>query len=168
MKNYLFLFSFCLSAVYINSCNKNNTLLPPATLSTDEFIKYNINGTNYSFITPADTVFSANVLNNPQPPPTTLVYANRIPNSTVDYANIQFERTGVIPGSTPLLSFFASQQTGFYPIVTTSASPIRITITEYGNLGEYIAGHFSGLMIGPLPNNNQYNINVSFRVKRKI
>ena len=167
MKIYIFLFLFCLTAACLNSCNKSNTQ-PSVILSTEEFIKYNINGTNYSFIKPADTISSANVLNNPQPPPTTLVYANRIPNSNSDYTNIQFERTGVIQGSTPLLSFFATQQTGFYPTVTTSVSPIRIVITEYGSVGEYIAGNFTGLFIGPPPNNNQYNITCTFRVKRKI
>ena len=166
MKIFIFLFTFCLSAACFYSCNKSNTQ-PPIVLSTDEFIKYNINGTNYSFMMPVDAVFSANVLDNPQPPPTTLVYANRIPNSTGDYANIRFERTGVTQGSTPLLSFFYTQQTGFYPL-TTTGSPIPITITEYGNIGEYISGSFSGLLIGPPPNNNQYNITVSFRVKRRI
>jgi hypothetical protein len=137
-------------------------------LSTEEFIKYTLNGNNYSFIKPTDTLFSGNQLNNPQPPPTTLVFANRIPASTSDYVNIQFERTGVILGSTPLLSFFAIQQMGFYPLPVTSASPIYITITEYGSIGEYIAGKFSGLFVGPQPNNNQYNITCNFRVKRKI
>lgn len=167
MKIFIFLFTFCLSAACFYSCNKSNTQ-PPIVLSTDEFIKYNINGTNYSFIKPADTLFSGNFLNNPQPPPTTLVSAGRIPNSSVDHAHLHFERTGVIEGSTPLLSFFHTQQIDFYPVITTSSSPIRITITEYGNIGQYIAGNFSGLMIGPPPNNNQYNITVSFRVKRRI
>ncbi len=168
MKKIAFLFSFCLAAFYFISCKKSNTISPPVALSTAEFIKYSINGTNYNFTMPVDTIFSANFLNNPQPPPTTLVSAGRIPNSSVDHAHLQFERTGVIEGSTPLLSFFHTQQIDFYPIITTSSSPIRITITEYGNIGQYIAGNFFGLMIGPPPTNFPYNVVCNFRVKRKI
>ena len=150
-----------------NSCSKSDTQ-SAIILPTDEFIKYKVNGTNYSFVMPADTVFSGNQLNNPPPPPTTVVFANRIPASNVNFVNIQFERSGVTAGSTPALTFFSIAQMDFYPIVVTSANPVRITITEYGNVGEYIAGNFSGLFIGPSPNNNQYNITASFRVKRII
>ena len=155
--------------IFFNSCTKSDTQSPPPmVLSTDEFIKYSVNGTNYSFIKPTDTLFSANQLNNPQPPPTTLMFANRIPASASDYVNIQFERSGVTLGSTPLLSFFAVQQIGFYPFTVSSANPIRITITEYGNIEEYISGNFSGVIVAPPPGNNQYNVTCTFRVKRKV
>lgn len=168
MKLYLFLFTFCLSAVCFYSCSKNSSQAP-VVLSTEEFIRYSVNSTNYSFIKSSDKLFSANYLDNPQPPPTTLVYGERIPNpSGGATVNIHFERTGVTLGSTPILKFFYTQQTDIYPYYTSSASQVLISITEYGNVGEYIAGNFSGLFIGPAPNNNQYNITCSFRVKRVI
>lgn len=167
MKFIILFLTFCTSAVSFNSCSKNNSQ-PAVILSTDEYIKYAINGTNYNFIRPADTLFSGNYLNNPQPPPTTLVSAGRIPNSTVDHAHLHFERTGVIVGSTPILSYFHTQQIDWYPVITTSSTPIRITITEYGNIGQYIAGNFSGIMIAPPPTYFQYTVTCNFRVKRKI
>ncbi|MGB4843521.1 MAG: hypothetical protein WBP16_03590 [Ferruginibacter sp.] len=168
MKKYVFLFIGCLSSFFFNSCSKKNDTASPVILSTEQFIRYSINGVNYSFTKPTDNVFSANQLNNPQPPPTTLVFANRVPSSTTDYVNIQFERTGLTAGSTPVLSFFYTQFTDFYPIVSTSTLPIKLTITEYGNIGEYIAGNFSAVITGPAPNSTPYNVTCSFRVKRIV
>ena len=124
----IFRFTFCLLAVCLFSCSKDNDQSTPV-LSTNEFIKYTVNGNNYSFIIPADKVFSANQLNNPQPPPTTLVYGERIPNSSGAYVNIQFERTGVMQGSTAILKFFYTQQTDMYPFYTTSSSQVLINFT---------------------------------------
>lgn len=168
MKKLLCLLLGCTTAVVFFSCSKKNSSPAPVALSTEEFIRYTINGGNYSFNRPADTLRSSNFLNNPQPPPTTSVYANRIPESTSDYAVIHFERTGVSKGSTPTLSFFYTGITGLYPQVTSSTNPVNIIITEYGQVGEYIAGNFSGLFKGPPPNNNQYNVTCNFRVKRKV
>lgn len=166
MKPHLFLLTFCLSAVCFYSCSKNSEQAP-VVLSTEEFIRYNVNGNNYNFTKPVDKLFSANHLNNPQPPPTTLVYGERIPNpSGAATVNILFERTGVTQGSTPILQFFYTQQTNTYYYTSSSPSPVLITITEYGNVGEYIAGNFSGLFFGA--NNYQFNITCSFRVKRVI
>ena len=168
MKLYIFLFTLCLSAVCLYSCNKSNTQ-PAAVLSTEEFIRYTVNGNNYSFIKQTDKVFSANYLNNPQPPPTTLVYGERIPNASGATANIEFERTGVTKGSTPILkSFYTLQTADIYPYYTSSSSQILINITEYGNVGEYISGNFSGLFIGSAPSYNQYNVTCFFRVKRVV
>lgn len=157
-----------LAALCMFSCSKSDSE-NPAVLSTEEYIRYSINGnSNYGFVAPTDKIISGNVLDNPQPPPTTLVYGERIPNVFGQYGNIKFERTGVVKGGTALLTFFYTETTGFYPQTTSSANPIYINISEYGNIGEYIAGNFSALLVGPPPNNNQYNVTCSFRVKRIV
>jgi hypothetical protein len=154
--------------IVFSSCNKSGTQQPPVVLSTEEYFRYSVNGNNYSFSKPADSLFSANHLNNPQPPPTTSVTAERIPGNLLDHAHLHFERTGVTVGSTPVISFFHTAQIDYYPVITTSTTPIYITITEYGNIGEYIAGNFSGVMIGPPPTYFQSNVTCSFRVKRRV
>ncbi len=168
MRKYIFVLASALLTIGIISCSKSENNTPPVVLSTDEFVKYTVNGVSFSFIRPADSLFSADQLDNPPPPPTTLVYATRIPTQWLDFVAITFERTGVGQGSTPILRSFFTKQTDIYPQNITSTNPIPITITEYGNVGEYISGNFSCLLKGPPPSNNQYNVTLNFRVKRKI
>jgi hypothetical protein len=44
-------------------------------------------------------------------------------------------------------------------------APLTVTITEYGKPGGFIAGNFSGLMLG-FSDNSIQNITLSFRVRR--
>jgi hypothetical protein len=167
MKRYLLPTLLSLFAVAFYSCNKNNTD-SSKILSTEEFIKYNVNGTDYNFTMPADSVIANGLVENPNFNDPNRVFANRIPASVTNFARIDYERAGTSQGSMQTLKLFYTEQTGLYPYTTTSANPVLVTITEYGNVGEYIAGDFSGLFIGPAPGNIQYNIICSFRVKRRI
>jgi hypothetical protein len=49
---------------------------------------------------------------------------------------------------------------------STIPSPIAVNITEYGNVGEYIAGNFNGALMGAAPTFTIYNITCSFRIRR--
>jgi hypothetical protein len=167
MKKKLLLVVLALSALGFYSCNKSNTDSLKA-LSTEEFIKYNVNATDYNFTMPVDSVFADSLVESPYFFPSNKVNANRIPVSAVDFARIDYEKTGISQGSMQPLKIFYTSQTGFYPYTTTSTNPVLVTITEYGNVGEYIAGNFSGLFIGPAPGNIQYNVICSFRARRRI
>jgi hypothetical protein len=56
---------------------------------------------------------------------------------------------------------------GFFPGGTPYPNPITVYYTEFGNIGQYIAGSFSGT-IKSTANNNIYNVTCSFRMKRKF
>jgi hypothetical protein len=167
MKIYLLPTLLSLFAVVFYSCNKSN-IDASKTLSTEEFIKYNVNGTDYNFTMPADSVIANGLVETPNFGDPNRVFANRIPASVTDLARVEYERVGTSLGSMQPLKLFYTLQTGLYPYTTTSANPVLVTITEYGIVGEYIAGNFSGLFIGPAPGNVQYNVICSFRVKRRI
>jgi hypothetical protein len=167
MKRYLLPILLILFAVAFHSCHKNKTDASK-TLSTEEFIKYNVNGIGYDFTMPADSVFANGLVESPNFNDPNRVFANKIPASTTSFARVDYERAGTSQGSMQLLKNFYTGQTGLYPYTTTSANPVLVSITEYGIIGEYIAGNFTGLFIGPAPGNTQYNVTCSFRVKRRI
>lgn len=169
MKRYLLLTLLSLFALVFFSCTKNNTD-SSKTLSTEEFVKYNINGTDYFYTMPADSVLAngTDSVENALFPINNSVIANRIPGSINNFFKILYYNYNISLGSQQLVTFFYTPQTGLYPSPITSANPVFLTITEYGNVGEYIAGDFSGLFIGPAPGNIQYNVTCSFRVKRRI
>ncbi len=49
---------------------------------------------------------------------------------------------------------------------TALLNPIAVHITEYGNIGQFISGNFSGTLTGTAPPNNSYVITANFRVRR--
>jgi hypothetical protein len=167
MKRYLFAILLGLFAVSFYSCDKNSTNI---VLSTDEFVKYNVNGIDYSFIMPADSVFPnmSDSIESPSFFPSNSVTASRIPGSLNDFFKISYYRYGTSLGSIQTITLFYTSQTGIFPSPITSANPVLLTITEYGTIGEYIAGNFSATFNGPQPGNLQYNVTCSFRVKRRI
>lgn len=167
MKKYLFVILLGLIVIEGGSCKKN---IPNIILSTEEFVKYNINGTNYSYTLPVDSVLAngTDSLENAQFLITNSVIANRIPGSLNDFFKISYDKYGISPGGQQLITLFYTPQIGLYPSPNTSPTPILLNIAEYGNVGEYIAGNFFALITGPPPGNLPYNVAFSFRVKRRI
>jgi hypothetical protein len=85
-----------------------------------------------------------------------------------DVIKFDYLKSGTTVGSSQLLRFFFSPQTGLLPYFSMPAVPVYIHITEYGNVGEYIAGNFSGLFTSNAPGNPRYNVVCAFRVRRRI
>lgn len=131
-------------------------------LSIEQFISYSINGTAAaSLIWPTDSIMhggngtinvsyisGASAPGNPS-------------NSTI---NFSFDNTGIAVGSTqPMQSFYVSQ------IGTqTTTSSGTVNITEYGAVGEFIAGDFTATVIDNMPPTTTYTISGSFRVRRNF
>jgi hypothetical protein len=46
-------------------------------------------------------------------------------------------------------------------------TPIFVNITEYGAVGQFIAGNFTGAFRGGGPANTVYNVTYSFRIRRR-
>jgi hypothetical protein len=169
MKRYLLPTLLSLFAIVFYSCKKSNAD-SSKVLSTEEFVQYNINGTNYVYNMPADSVLAngTDSVENAQFPITNSVIANRIPGSINDFFKISYYDYNISQGSQQLVTLFYTPQIGLYPSPNTSSIPILLSITEYGNIGDYIAANFSALIVGPPPGNIQYNVICSFRVKRRI
>ena len=49
---------------------------------------------------------------------------------------------------------------------TSIRTPINVQITEYGSVGQFIAGNFSGALFGGAPTNTVYNTSCTFRIRR--
>jgi hypothetical protein len=126
-------------------------------VTTQQFINYTINGAAYSFTAPADTFFYSN---NNQSSISITGYRTSTPFSSV---NIAMSNTGIAVGSNQnLQSFNPSQVSDTFRITT----PILVNITEYGAVGQFAAGSFTGVFTGASPANTQYNVTCNFRLRR--
>ncbi len=126
-------------------------------VTSQQFITYTINSTPYSFTSPADT-FS--YFNNLQTWISLTGYKPTPPSSNVSF---QMTNAGVGVGSSQTLqNFFASQILDSIHITT----PILVNITEYGAVGQFTAGNFTGIFTGAAPANTLYNVSCNFRLRR--
>lgn len=153
------------SATLVNG-NNNIGNLQACGVTTQQFIDYTINGVNYSMTYPADSVFS---FSNQQTNPSRIEIHGTSYNTgggttTTRYLSFYFTETGIAAGSTQSLVGLYSSDIYDSTIITTS---IPVNITEYGIVGEYIAGNFSGTLTGAAPANTPYIITGSFRVRRR-
>jgi len=126
-------------------------------ITTQQFVNYTINSTNYSFTSPADTFFSSNA----NQANLYLSGYNLTPPSS--YINISMNNTVIGAGSTQLLEIFQPSQIADTFRITT---PISVSITEFGAVGQFISGIFNGTFTGASPANTQYNVSCNFRVRR--
>jgi hypothetical protein len=70
---------------------------------------------------------------------------------------------GIAVGSNQnLQNFYPSQINDTFRITT----PILVNITEYGAIGQFVSGTFSGIFTGGSPANTQYNVSCNFRLRR--
>jgi len=137
------------------SGNNNVGNIIACGLSNQEFVNYTLNSTPFTITVPAGTVvqqFDSMSLNS-------IVISSFQPPAG---ANFGFSKTGIGVGSIQNLTFFTSSQTG----TTTIPAPISVNITEYGNIGQFISGSFTGNVTGTAPPNSTYAITCNFRVRR--
>ena len=98
---------------------------------------------------------------NPQVTPSTIgIYNIGRTSGSVSYT---FTGTGISAGSTQVLNSFYTSQ---IQDTTTISSPINVNITEYGAIGQFIAGNFTGTLTGNGPAFTMYNIICTFRIRR--
>jgi hypothetical protein len=125
--------------------------------SIQEYITYTVNGTSFSVVPPVGTISE---------------YDTIAINSRVIYgfdsninADVYFgvSKSNIGPGSIQNLTLFGCAQTGYS---TTINAPISVNITEYGNIGQFISGNFSGSVTSTTPPNTTYTITCNFRTKR--
>jgi len=145
----------------------NNTItaaLSACGTSLDEFLNYSINGTSYTIVAPPDNLIQE--ANNQTNPPLIFVsgYVGQA-GSITNSASMGFTKTGIAAGSTQTLISFSSRQLSDSTNLTGNTN---VNITEYGAVGEFIAGNFTTTLTGAPPANTAYNITVGFRVRRTL
>ncbi|MEP7238662.1 MAG: carboxypeptidase-like regulatory domain-containing protein [Ferruginibacter sp.] len=139
------------------SGNNNIGNIVACGLSNQEFVNYTVNSTPFSIIAPTGTVvqeLDSLLLSS------IIVNSFQLPAS----AHFEFAKLNIGPGSNQNLTTFTSAQTG----TTTIPVPISVNITEYGNIGQFISGTFSGNVTSVAPPNNTYAITCNFRVRRNF
>ncbi len=143
----------------VTSAGVNN--IPAITacgVNTQQFINYTINGSAYSFTATTD---SLTFLNGAGGVP--YCYLNGFTFNATSNITIYFTSSGIALNSNQTLQFFKPSQINDSTIITT---PILVNITEYGTIGQFIAGNFTGAFTGGGPGNIVYNTTCNFRLKR--
>ncbi len=149
-----------------------NLTLTPGTVSAgtlsacgttiDEFINYSVNGTPYSLISPADQLTQSV---NTQFTPIQMTINGFTGNggTVTEGVNISFDQTGIAAGSSQNLLYFYTRQINDS---SNLSAPALVNITEYGAVGQFVAGNFSCTLVGAPPANVNYNVTCDFRVRR--
>lgn len=145
----------------INTGNNSLGNIQACGITAPKYLLYTVNGVPYNMISPPDsiqTVFTG----------VPLRYFIECRNNSVNnwnYADLFFEGTNIALGSTqPLVAFGCGQ----FSSSQNFSAPIFVTITEYGNIGQYVSGNFSGRIIGSPPTNTVYNVLCRFRALRRF
>jgi hypothetical protein len=127
-------------------------------VNTQQFINYTINGAAYNFTAPTDTLVFSN--------PTSGNNSAGVYGSTMNgnsYIRFGMNGAGLALNSSQALDFFSTSQINDSSFITT---PALVNITEYGAVGQFVAGNLSGSLTGPPPTNTIYNITCNFRIRR--
>jgi hypothetical protein len=124
-----------------------------------EFINYTVNGSPYSFTNTPPQIWMYQGMDSIN---LNSMYLSA--NNSINLTSLQLSISdqNITMGSSQNLNVFQSTQTG----QTTIAVPISVHITEYGNIGQFISGNFTGSVTGTAAPNNNYAITCNFRVMR--
>ena len=142
----------------ITSGENATGVLKACGVTTEEFINYTINSTDYSIAAPAATFGQDGSSTNGQ---YISGYPSNSPNRGVSF---YFSGAGIGAGSSQNLIQFSAPEINDSTSILT---PITVNITEYGAVGEFIAGNFTGTFTGGAPANTPYVVTCSFRTRRK-
>ena len=131
-------------------------------ISTQQFITYTIDaGAAITFSSPADSLFhTGNGTSG-----ITYIGANLNLGAPIGGINFSFNNTGIAVGSMQNLTSFYSSQLNTQTTVSPAAN---VNITEYGAVGQFIAGNFTCSAVNNTPPATTYNIVCSFRVRRNF
>jgi hypothetical protein len=145
-------------AVTLVSGNNNVGMLNACGTSAEEFINYSINGSNYSLTAPADSFTHS--ANQDLGSVFGVSYSGGVITHTASFI---FNPSNISAGSIQNLINFGSTHINDSTAILNS---IPINITEYGSVGQFISGNFTGILTSAPPANTPYNITCNFRVRR--
>ena len=137
--------------------------LQACQFTIEQFIHYSVNGTSHSIDYPVDSIYHG--VNTQATPPASSIYGNGSTSGTRPYTNFSFTQNSIAAGSRQtLLSFFGNGIPDSSAALT--GTPV-VNITEYGNVGEFIAGNFVCIVTAGSPPGTPYNVICSFRARRR-
>jgi len=156
--NLAFLFLTVLTLLV--SCSKSDTPVPP--VPREEFVDYTVNGALIS-INPA---VRGKVLHE-----TDVMYPNSLYIEATDGVNgadlfFRFSDQNISVGSNQDLYHIMNGDVIGFPIMP--ATPIQVHITEYGSIGQFISGNFTGTVHDFITPATPYLVTCNFRVKRQF
>lgn len=127
-------------------------------ITTQRFFNFTINGTAHNFTAPADSItqYSSTPTNNN--------LSIQASSNTNNFVFLRMNNTGIGVNSTQILQ---SLETNYITDTTNITTPINVTITEYGNAGQFMSGNFTGTLTKSTAPFTAYNIVCSFRVRRQ-
>ena len=135
----------------------NLGVLTACGTSTIGNITYSIDGVTRTLIEPADTLAAYGFPPNPY---TTIINLKTGSNSPT--MSLQFDG-GMTLGNGHKISDIWSE--GYASGRALAPVPLTVTITEYGDIGGFISGSFSGQVLD-FVSNTPHMVNYSFRIKR--
>ena len=147
-----------LSFTLVSGVNNIGTLQACGT-SSAEFFNYSIDGISHNLVAPPDSVSQSGV------PGSTNYYINASQSGGVNhYVYFVFDKTGIGVGSTQnIVQFWSS----YLPTQGTLPPPATVNITEYGAVGQFMAGNFTCTVTTTAPAGT-FVIVGSFRVRRNL
>ena len=134
----------------LNTGNNNIPTIQACGFATNIFVHTTRNGVPYNWNNPPDTIRTYNPGNNNIGIMHFLDVTMAVPTQII------FSGTGIGVGTDQMLVNFQN--------MITNNPPVLVHITEYGQVGQFISGNFSGSFTGP--NNTVYNSTCSFRIRR--
>ncbi len=147
-----------LSFTLVPGTNNIGTLQACGT-SSSEFFNYSIDGTSHNLVSPPDSLYHGGAAG------TTNSYVNASQAGGVNhYVYLNFVNTGIGAGSSQNITGFYSS---YLPTQGTLTPPATVNITEYGAIGQFIAGNFTCTLTSTAPPAT-HNIVGSFRVRRNF
>lgn len=139
--------------------NKNNDVQQQA--APLEYIHFNIDNLDSNFIAPADTVkFHGNGAENQLFNTVFGVTGIHYQGTDSNYVLISFSSYNIAQGSSQRLDKI--MRTGYNFLIPSS--PVYVNITEYGAIGQFISGNFTGTFADL--SNNAHVVSADFRMKR--
>ncbi len=145
----------------VNGANNIGNLSACGT-SIEQFINYSVNGVNYNWTAPADSLAQEADSSSSS----NVVFVGGFRRTIPDEIGFAFLNNNISQGSTQELNYLNSTITGETNAGEVGQPVINVNITEYGIPGQFISGNFSGSVKGINPPNTTYNITCSFRIRR--
>lgn len=154
--------STAIAYTIVSGANVVGTLQACGTTSS-QFLNMTTNGSPETFTHPAD---SLNYFNNNQSGSS--VGASRWGTGSFVSTSFNFNHTGIVVGGSYVVSGFYSSLIGppNSTALLVNQGTSAVTITEYGAIGQFIAGNYTINATGPAPANTAYNVTGSFRMRR--
>jgi hypothetical protein len=154
--------SAALNYTIVSGVNALGTIQACGT-SSSQFLNITVNGTPDAFTHPVDSL--TYYFNNQSG---SSVNAMRMSGGSVTSVGFNFEHTGITVGGNYVITAMFSTLLGTpnSTVVNVNTASSSVTITEYGPIGEFIAGNYTINATGPAPTNTPYAITGNFRMRR--